>query len=78
MHVVNRLHRLLTELVAGGAKRPVRGAGASGLAGPAGDTVGATRRGLAVEQVGELAAVDGKLKALEAVLPPRSPSLDPG
>jgi transposase len=64
---VNRLHRLLTELVAGGAKRDLSATQARALLATVRprDTVGRTRRALAVEQLGEVTAADRKLKALE-------------
>lgn len=64
---VNRLHRLLTELVAGGAKRDLTATKARALLATVRprDTVGQTRRALAVEQLGDVAAADRKLKALE-------------
>ena len=64
---VNRLHRLLTELVAGGAKRDLSATQARVLLSTVRprDTVGRTRRVLAVEQLGEVTAADRKLKALE-------------
>jgi transposase len=63
---VNRLHRLLTELVAGGAKRNLSAAQARALLATVRprDTVGRTRRALAVEQVAEVVAADRKLKAI--------------
>lgn len=63
---VNRLHRLLTELVAGGAKRDLTATKARALLATVRprDTVGRTRRALAVEQLGELVAADRKLKAI--------------
>jgi len=63
---VNRLHRLLTELVAGGAKRDLSAAKARALLATVRprDTVGRTRRALALEQLGELVAADRKLKAI--------------
>ena len=64
---VNRLHRLLTELVTGGAKRDLSATQARALLATVRprDTVGRTRRALAVEQLGEVTAADRKLKALE-------------
>ncbi len=64
---VNRLHRLLTELVAGGAKRDLSATQARALLATVRprDTVGRTRRALAVEQLGEVTVADRKLKALE-------------
>jgi transposase len=64
---VNRLHGLLTELVAGGAKRDLSATQARALLATVRprDTVGRTRRSLAVEQLAEVAAADRKLKTLE-------------
>jgi transposase len=71
VQIVNRLHRLLTELIPGGArKRDLSALQARRiLAGvrPR-DPAGATRRRLATDLVGDLEAVDGKLKALKAEL----------
>ncbi len=71
VQIVNRLHRLLTELIPGGAgKRDLSSAQARRmLAGvrPR-DPAGATRRRLAVDLIGDLEAVDAKLKALKAEL----------
>src|SRR5512142_497700 len=71
VQIVNRLHRLLTELIPGGArKRDLSALQARRiLAGirPR-DPAGATRRRLAAELVGDLEAVDGKLKALKTEL----------
>jgi transposase len=63
---VNRLHRLLTELVAGGAKRDLTATKARALLATVRprDTVGRTRRALAVEQLAEVAAADRKLTAI--------------
>jgi transposase len=63
---LNRLHRLLAELIAGGAPRHLSVLQAKALLagvrpkGPA----GRTRRALAAELIGELDVLDGKLKAL--------------
>jgi transposase len=61
---VNRLHRLLTELVPGGAKRFLSAAQAKALL--AGvqptDVVAATRRDLAAELVTELETIDARIK----------------
>jgi transposase len=71
VQIVNRLHRLLTELIPGGAgKRDLSAAQARRmLAGvrPR-DPAGATRRRLAIDLVSDLEAVDAKLKALKAEL----------
>ena len=63
---LNRLHRLLTELIPGGAPRHLTAAGAKALLASVRprDLPGRTRRELAVELVTEVQALDGKLKAL--------------
>lgn len=66
VQAVNRLHRLLSELVPGKAKRDITALQAKAiLAGvrPR-DLAGKTRRRLAVEQVTEVAATDKKIKAI--------------
>jgi transposase len=71
VQLVNRLHRLLTELIPGGArKRDLSAMQARRmLAGvrPR-DPAGATRRRLAMDLVGDLDAVDSKLKTLKTEL----------
>jgi len=71
VQIVNRLHRLLTELIPGGAaKRDLSALQARRiLAGirPR-DPAGATRRRLAMDLVADLDAVDAKLKTLKAEL----------
>jgi transposase len=71
VQTVNRLHRLLTELIPGGAgKKDLSALQARRmLAGvrPR-DVAGATRRRLAADLIGDLEAVDAKLKALKAEL----------
>jgi transposase len=64
--ILNRLHRLLAELVGGGAKRHLSSFKARALLATVRprDLPGRTRRELAVDLVGELEAVDGKLKDL--------------
>lgn len=65
VQTVNRLHRLLSELVAGKAKRNITAGQAKViLAGvrPR-DVAGKTRRRIAVEQLGELVALDKKITA---------------
>ena len=64
---INRLHRLLLELVPGGAKRFLSSRQARALIASVKprDIVGKTRRRLAVELVGELEAIDRKIKAAE-------------
>ena len=63
---LNRLHRLLAELVPGGASRHLTALQAKALLASVRprDLPGRTRRELAVELVGEVQALDGKLKAL--------------
>jgi transposase len=60
----NRLHRLLADLVPGGAKKDLRARQARDLLAKVRprDVVGKTRRQLAVELVGELEAIDKKIK----------------
>jgi len=62
---VNRLHRLLVELVPGGAKKFLSAPQARALLASVRprDVVGMTRRRLAAELVGELEAIDKKIKA---------------
>ncbi len=71
VQIVNRLHRLLTELIPGGAgKKDLSSAQARRmLAGvrPR-DPAGATRRRLALDLIGDLETVDVKLTALTAEL----------
>jgi len=63
---LNRLHRLLAELVPGGAARHLTALQAKTLLASVRprDLPGRTRRELAVELIGEVQALDGKLKAL--------------
>jgi transposase len=67
---VTRLHRLLLELIPGGAPRFLSATQAKALL--AGvrprDLVGKTRRALAVELLAELVALDSKLKTSEQIL----------
>ena len=66
VQAVNRLHRLLSELVPGKAKRDITALQAKAiLAGvrPR-DLAGKTRRRLAVEQLTEVVAIDKKIKAI--------------
>jgi transposase len=71
VQIVNRLHRLLTELIPGGARKRDLSALQPRriLAGvrPR-DPAGATRRRLAMDLVSDLETVDGKLKTLKAEL----------
>ncbi|WIX92775.1 IS110 family transposase [Amycolatopsis sp. DG1A-15b] len=64
---VNRLHRLLTELFPGGAKKFLSAAQARALVAPIKprDIVGKTRRRLAVELIAELETIDKKTKAAD-------------
>ena len=64
---LNRLHRLLAELVPGGAPRHLSALQAKALLARCRprDLAGRTRRALAAELIGELEALDGKLKALK-------------
>jgi len=64
---VNRLHRLLAELIPGGAKRDLSALQAKALltgVRPR-DIAGATRRRMAAEELADLVAVDAKLKAIK-------------
>jgi hypothetical protein len=67
---VNRLHRLLTELIPGGAKRDLPALQAKRL--PASVTprslVGKTMLRMAAEEIADLVAVDAKLKAIRKEL----------
>ncbi|RKS80583.1 transposase, partial [Motilibacter peucedani] len=67
---VNRLHRLLTELIAGGAKKALSAAQARELLASVRprDVVGRTRRQLASELVCELEVIDRKIKAAKKQL----------
>jgi transposase len=64
---INRLHRLLLELLPGGAKKFLSAAQARTLIATVKprDVVGKTRRRLAVELTGELDSIDKKIKAAE-------------
>jgi len=64
---INRLHRLLLELLPGGAKKFLTAPQARALiaAVKPRDVVGKTRRRLAVELIGELDGIDKKIKAAE-------------
>ena len=66
IQTVNRLQRLLSQLTPGTAKKDITALQAKGilaLVRPR-DLAGKTRRGLALEQLGELVAVDKKIKKL--------------
>jgi transposase len=67
---VNRLHRLLVELIPGGAKKFLSAPQAKALLATVRprDVVGKTRRQLVVELVGELEAIDKKIKAAKKQL----------
>jgi transposase len=66
IQTVNRLQRLLSELTPGNAKRDITTLQAKGILASVRprDLAGKTRRRLAAEQLAELVAVDGKIKAL--------------
>jgi transposase len=63
--IVNRLHRLLAELIPGGAKKDLSAAQARALLATVRprNVVGKTRRYLAAELIAELAGIDAKIKA---------------
>jgi transposase len=67
---LNRLHRLLAELIPGGAKRDLSADKAKALLATVRprDVAGATRRRIAVDLLTDLTAVDTKLKAIKAEL----------
>jgi transposase len=67
---INRLHRLLVELVPGGAKKALTARQARKLlaAVPAGDVVRETRRQLTVELVDELEVIDARIKTAKKQL----------
>ena len=67
---INRLHRLLVELVPGGAKKALTARQARALLAdvPAGDVVRETRRQLAGELVDELETVDARIKTAKKQL----------
>jgi transposase len=67
---VNRLHRLLLQLIPGGAKRFLSAAQARAILATVKprDLPGKTRRRIAVELIGELGTIDRKIKALEKEL----------
>jgi transposase len=68
--VINRLHRLLLELLPGGAKKFLSARQARTLIASVRprDLAGKTRRRLAVELIGELEAIDKKSRALDKEL----------
>ena len=67
VQTVNRLQPLLTELVPGGAKRDLSAQQAKRLLATVRprSLVGTTIRGMAVEEIADLVAVDTKLKAMK-------------
>jgi transposase len=67
---INRLHRLLIELVPGGAKKALTARQARALLTdvPAGDVVRETRRQLAAELVDELEVIDARIKTAKKQL----------
>ena len=67
---INRLHRLLVELVPGGAKKALTARQARALLTdvPAGDVVRETRRHLAAELVDELDVIDARIKTAKKQL----------
>ena len=70
VQTVNRLHRLLTELIPGGAKRDLSALQAKRLLATVKPRtlVGKTIRRMAAEQIADLVAVDAKLKAIKKEL----------
>ncbi len=67
---INRLHRLLAELLPGGAKKFLSAAQARALIATIKprDLVGKTRRWLVVELIGQLDSIDNKIKAADKEL----------
>jgi len=70
VQTVNRLHRLLTELIPGGAKRDLSALQAKRVLASVRprSLVGKTMRRMAAEQIADLVAVDAKLKAINKEL----------
>ena len=66
IQTVNRVHRLLSELVPGQRKRDITTAEAKAILATVKprDVAGKTRRRLAAEQVADLVAIEKKVKAL--------------
>ena len=66
IQTVNRVHRLLSELVPGQRKRDITTAQAKAILATVKprDVAGKTRRRLAAEQVADLVAIEKKIKAL--------------
>jgi transposase len=70
VQALNRLHRLLAELIAGGAKKDLTPLQAKALLASVRprDLAGRTRRRIAAEELADLFAVDAKLKAIKKEL----------
>jgi transposase len=70
IQTVNRLHRLLSELLPGQAKKDMTALQAKAILASVRprDLAGKTRRRLAVEQLGELVAIEKKMKSLTTEL----------
>jgi len=70
VQIVNRLQRLLSELIPGHRKRDLSALQAKALLGTVRprDVAGKTRRRMATEQLADLVAVDAKLKTIKAEL----------
>jgi transposase len=70
VQALNRLHRLLAELIAGGAKRDLTPLQAKALLASVRprDVAGRTRRRMTAEELADLVAVDVKLKAIKREL----------
>jgi transposase len=70
VQALNRLHRLLAELIPGGAKRDLSALQAKALLASVRprDVAGRTRRRMAAEELADLVVVDAKLKALKKEL----------
>ena len=75
VQTVNRLQRLLTELIPGGAKRDLSAQQATRLLATVrpGSLVGKTIRAMAAEEIADLVAVDTKLKAMKTPAAGRGP-----
>ena len=75
VQAVNRLQRLLTELVPGHHKRDLSARQAQGILARVRprDVAGKTRRRIAAEEIADLVAVDKKLKKMKAELKTRGP-----
>lgn len=70
VQIVNRLQRLLSELIPGKKKRDLSAAQAKKMLASVRprDIAGKTRRRMAAEELADLVAVDAKLKAMKAEL----------